>query len=157
MEECSMAELKTELLCEICATVGEVQNLGATPHGNRLIVPVTGGTFTGPKLKGEVLPGGGDWLCVRPDGASELDVRITLRTEDGHLIYVSYRGIVAPSPEVLERRARGEAVDPSEVYFRTTPVFETGSEKYGWLNRTVAVGVGRRTPTAVEYTVYTVL
>jgi len=152
-----MPELKTELLCEMSATLGEVQELGATPHGNRRIFPVTGGTFAGPKLKGEVLPGGGDWMRVRPDGASELDVRITLRTDDGHLIYLSYRGIAAVSPEVMQRRAKGEAIAPAEVYFRTTPVFETGSEKYGWLNRIVAVGVGKRKPTAVEYTVYTVL
>ncbi|MDD5169684.1 MAG: DUF3237 domain-containing protein [Syntrophales bacterium] len=152
-----MAELKTELLCEMSATLGEAQELGATPHGNRRIALVTGGTFVGPKLKGDVLPGGGDWLRVRPDGASELDVRITLRTDDGHLIYVSYRGIVSVPPEVMQRLARGEEVDPSEIYFRTTPVFETGSEKYGWLNRIVAVGVGKRTPTAVEYTVYAIL
>jgi Protein of unknown function (DUF3237) len=157
LEECALPELKTELLCEMGVTLGEARELGATPHGNRRIVPVTGGTFTGPKLTGEVLPGGGDWLSVRPDGASELDVRITLRTDDGHLIYVSYRGIVTASPEVIQRRARGEAVDPSEVYFRTTPVFETGSEKYGWLNRIVAVGVGRRKPIVIEYTVYAVL
>ena len=152
-----MAELKTELLCAMSATLGDAQELGATPHGNRRIVPVTGGTFAGPKLKGEVLPGGGDWLRIRSDGARELDVRMTLRTDDGHLIYLSYRGIITASPEVMQRRDRGEAVDPSEIYFRTTPVFETGSEKYGWLNRTVAVGVGKRTPTAVEYTVYAVL
>lgn len=152
-----MAELKTELLYEMSATLGEVQEFGTTPHGNRRIFPVTGGTFVGPKLKGEVLSGGGDWLRVRPDGASELDVRITFRTDDGHLIYVSYRGIVTASPEVMQRRARGEAVNPAEIYFRATLVFETGSEKYGWLNRIVAVGVGKRTPTAVEYTVYAVL
>jgi hypothetical protein len=152
-----MPELKTELLCEMSATLGQAQGLGATPQGNRWIVPVTGGTFTGPRLKGEVLPGGGDWLRVRPDGVSELDVRITLRTDDGHLIYVSYHGIVTTSPEVEQRRARGEAVDPSEVYFRTTPVFETGSEKYGWLNRIVAVGVGTRKPAVIEYRVYAVL
>jgi hypothetical protein len=152
-----MTELKTELLCELSITVGEVQELGATPHGKRVIVPVTGGTFAGPKLKGEVLPGGGDWLCVRPDGAQELDVRITLRTDDGHFIYMTYRGFIIDSPEVIQRRASGEAVDPSETYWRTTHVFETGSEKYGWLNQIVAIGVGRGPPGVVEYTMYSVL
>jgi len=104
-----------------------------------------------------VLPGGGDWLCIRPDGAQELDVRITLRTDDGHLIYMSYRGFIIESPEVMQRRTRGEAVDPSETYWRTTHVFETGSEKYGWLNQIVAVGVGGGPPGVVEYTVYSVL
>ncbi len=135
-------ELKTELLFEMKVSAGETQNLGATPHGNRRVVAVTGGTFSGPKLRGEILPNGGDWLCVRPDGVTELDVRITLRTDDGHLIYVSYRGIVSASPEVKERIKDGKKADPSEIYFRTTPLFETGSEKYGWLNRIVTVGVG---------------
>jgi hypothetical protein len=107
-----MAELKTELLCEMSILVGETLHLDATPHGSRVIVPVTGGTFAGPKLRGEVLPGGGDWLLKRPDGAMELHVRITLRTDDGHLICMSYRGFIFDSQEVLQRRARGEAVDP---------------------------------------------
>ncbi|HLZ20469.1 MAG TPA: DUF3237 domain-containing protein [Smithellaceae bacterium] len=150
-------ELKTEFLCEMKITVGKTRNLGDTPHGNRRIVPVTGGTFTGEKLKGEVLPGGADWLCIRPDGATELDVRITLRTDDGHLVYVSYRGIIHVPPAVQQRIDRGEAVDPSEIYFRSTPVFETGSEKYGWLNRIIAVGAGRRTSAGIEYAVFAVL
>jgi hypothetical protein len=152
-----MTDLKTELLFEMRADVAESQDLGTTPVGIRRIVPVTGGTFTGPKLKGVVLPGGGDWLLIRPDGVRQLDVRVTFRTDDGHLIYVSYRGIADIAPEVFQRLLRGEAVDPAEYYFRITPVFETGSEKYGWLNRLVTVGVGTRTPTGVAYTVYAIL
>ncbi len=150
-------ELKTELLFEMKVVVGDTQDMGATPHGNRRIAAVTGGTFLGPKLRGEILPGGGDWLCVRPDGATELDVRITLCTDDGHFIYSSYRGIVYASPEVKERIKNGKVVDPAEIYFRTTPAFETGSEKYGWINRIVAVGAGKRTKTGIEYSVFEVL
>ena len=88
----------------------------------------------------------------------QLDVRATARTDDGHLIYIWYRGIMHAPPEILERMIQGERdIDPSEYYFRTTPVFETGSEKYRWLNRIVAVGVGRRTETGVAYTVYEIL
>ena len=105
-----------------------------------------GGTFEGPRLKGEVLPGGGDCLVFRPDGAGELDVRATLRTDDGHLIYTYYRGIIQASPEVTQRVAQGESVDRSEYYFRTAPVYETASEKYSWLNRIVAVAVGSFAP-----------
>ena len=152
-----MAGLQSELLFELRVDVEEAHDLGATPHGTRLIHYVTGGTFDGPKLRGEVLPGGGDWFLIRPDGARELNIRETLRTDDGHLIYISMRGIVLFSPELLQRIRRGEAVDPSEYYFRTTPVFETGSEKYGWLNRIVAVGVGTRLPTGVVHTVYAIL
>jgi hypothetical protein len=131
--------------------------VGTTPHGTRRIVYVKGGTFEGPKIKGEVLPGGGDWLVVRPDGTTILDVRAACRTDDGHIIYTYYRGVAVTPPEVRERMLKGENVDPSEYYFRTTPVFETASEKYGWLNRIVAVGIGRLTPTGVGYKVYTIL
>ena len=79
------------------------------------------------------------------------------RTEDGHLIYMAYRGVFRIAPELLQRIRQGEAVDPAEYYLRTTPVFETAAEKYGWLNQIVAVGVGIRTPTGLKYTVYTVL
>lgn len=152
-----MVELKTELLCELKITVGKAQNLGETPHGNRRIFPVTGGKFKGPKLNGDILPGGGDWLIVRPDGATELDVRIVLCTDDGQLIYVSYHGIIYTPPEVKQSISCGEAYDPSDIYFRSTPVFETGSEKYGWLNKIIAVGVGKRTSDAIEYAIFAVL
>lgn len=152
-----MAELKAELLFELSVDLEPPQNVGATPRGNRQIYYVKGGSFEGPKVKGEVLPGGGDWLLFRPDGAAELDVRATARTDDGHLIYTYYRGIIQAPPEVAQRLFMGEAVDPSQYYFRTAPVFETSSEKYGWLNRIVAVGVGQIKPNWVGYSVYQVL
>jgi hypothetical protein len=154
-----MAGLQTELLIEmrVDLDLDKVQEVGATPHGTRVIGYIKGGTFAGPKLQGEVLPGGGDWLLIRPDGARELNIRETLRTDDGHLIYMSGQGIALLSPELLQRISRGETVDPSAYYFRTTPVFETGSEKYGWLNRIVAVGIGTRLPTGVAQTVYAIL
>jgi hypothetical protein len=152
-----MAGLKTELLCEIRITIGEVFDLGAMPQGNRVLVQVTGGSFSGPKLKGEVLPGGGDWLWGRPDGVQELDVRIALRTDDGQLIYMAYRGFII-DPDVLRRLEKDEAVDTHEGYWRITPKFETASDKYSWLTRIVAVGVGNFEATdAVEYKIYTVL
>lgn len=138
-------QLNAELLMEFHADLEEAQAIGDTPHGNRRIVYVKGGAFAGPKLKGELLPGGGDWLLVRPDGAGELDVRATMRTDDGDLIYMSYRGVF-----------HGGA-DGAELYFRTTPNFETSSERYAWLNQMVAVGVGTVTPTGVSYKVYEIL
>src|SRR3990167_9281909 len=135
-----MTDLKAEFLFEVSVDLEPPQDIGATPHGLRRIYYVKGGTFEGPKVKGQVLLGGGDWLLLRPDGAGELDVRGTLRTDDGHLIYSYYRGILHTSPEVFRRAVAGETVDPSEYYFRTAPFYETGSDKYGWLNRVVAVG-----------------
>jgi hypothetical protein len=154
-----MAGVQTELLFELHMDLDQeaAQRVGATSRGTRLIGYIKGGTFEGPKLKGEVLPGGGDWLLIRPDGVREPDVRLTLRTEDGHLIYMAYRGVFRIAPELLQRILQGEAVDPTAYYLRTTPVFETAAEKYSWLNQIVAVGVGTRLPTGLKYTVYTIL
>jgi hypothetical protein len=148
--------LRTEFLVELSAELEDSQMLGETPLGGRRIVYVKGGNFAGPGLKGSVLPGGGDWVLVRKDGVSQLDVRITLRTEDGALIFVTYRGLLNMAPEMRTRIMNGGAVDPSEYYFRTTPSFETASEKYAWLNKLVTVGVGRRTRTGVSYSIYAI-
>ena len=104
------------------------QKLGTVPHGIRSIVPVTGGDFEGPRLRGKVLPGGDDWLLLRPDGVLELDLRITLETDDHALIYMTFQGLRHGS------------------YFRTLPRFETSTEAYAFLNRIVAVGVGEARP-----------
>lgn len=156
-----MPELKSELLFEMSVTLEEPQNVGATAHGDRRIYYVTGGTFQGPRLRGNVLPGGGDWLLLSPDGVGALDVRATLRTDDGQLIYMHYRGVMHIPPDVGQRMQEGKAVEASEYYFRTTPVYETASEKYGWLNRIVAVGVGtietREGSSGVSYQVYQIL
>lgn len=152
-----MANLKAEFLCDVSVHLERPHVIGSTPHGMRQIFYVKGGTVEGPKVKGEALPGGGDWLLIRPDGAGELDVRATLRTDDGDLIYTYYHGIINASPEVVARVQRGETVDPSEYYFRTAPFYETASEKYGWLNRVVAVGIGRLAPNWVGYKVYAIL
>jgi hypothetical protein len=152
-----MSSLRTEELFEIRADLGEVQDVGPTPSGIRRVRLIKGGAVSGPKLSGELLPGGADWLLIRADGVRSLDVRITFRADDGHLVYADARGLLAISPENFERILGGTAVDPAEYYFRTTPRFETASEKYGWLNRVVTVSVGRLTPTAVHQTVYAVL
>jgi hypothetical protein len=130
--------------------------LGKTPYGERRIVQITGGTFEGERLRGTVIPEGGDWLLLRHDGVLQLDVRATLQTDDNELIYVTYRGYRHGPEEVIARLARGERVDPSEYYFRMAPFFETASERYDWLNRIVAVGTGERLPTTAVYTIYEV-
>jgi hypothetical protein len=154
-----MLEVRTELLFDLKADVdwaGAV-DVGNTPHGMRRIFYVTGGTLDGPKIRGTVLPGGGDWCIVRPDGAIVLDVRVAFCTDDGHAIHAYYRGLSTIQIDLLGRILVGEAMHPSEYYFRTTPVFETASEKYGWLNRVLAVGIGQFLPTGVAYKVYAIL
>lgn len=153
-----MSDVKSEFLFEIDLSVSAPRKLGATPLGERLIVTVTGGTFEGPNIKGTVVENsGGDWLLMRSDGVLQLDVRITLETDDGALIYMVYRGVRDASPEVAARLGRGDAVDPSEYYFRVTPHFETASEKYAWLNRLIAVGIGERKANGPHYRVYKIL
>ncbi|MDP6341882.1 MAG: DUF3237 domain-containing protein [Alphaproteobacteria bacterium] len=152
-----MSDIQTEFLFEVTFQVPRITDLGDTPFGNRRIAEVSGGRFEGPRLKGKAHPGGGDWILLRPDGALQLDVRVTLETDDGELIYMTYRGIRHGPDEVMARLNAGEQVDPSEYYFRTAPFFETGSEKYGWLNRIVSVSTGHRTPDGPVYRVYQVL
>ena len=118
------------------------QKLGAVPHGIRSIIPVTGGDFEGPRLRGKVLPGGGDWLLLRDDGVLELDLRITLETEDHALIHMTFQGLRHGPPDVIAALSRGEVIDPARYYFRTLPRFETSTEGYAYLNRIITVGVG---------------
>ncbi len=122
------------------------QKLYTVPHGIRSIVPVTGGDFDGARLRGQILPGGGDWLLLRSDGVLELDLRITLETDDHALIYMTFQGLRHGPPDVIAALARGEAVDPASYYFRTVPRFETSTEKYAFLNRIITVGVGETRP-----------
>jgi hypothetical protein len=126
--------------------VASAQRLGPVPHGTRSIVPVIGGAFEGQRLRGTVLPGGGDWLLLRSDGVLELDLRITLETDDHALIHMTFQGLRHGPPEVFAALARGEAVDPASYYFRTLPRFETSVERYAFLNRIVTVGVGETRP-----------
>jgi hypothetical protein len=146
-----------EFLYDINLDAFDVQDVGLTPSGRRRIVIVKSGRFEGPRLKGEVLPGGGDWTLERTDGSRRLDVRMTLKTDDGHLIYTSYSGILQVSADVMRRITEGANVDVSEYYFRATPLFETASGKYGWLNGIVALGLGWRTSAQAGYKVYQVL
>lgn len=145
---------ETEFLYEMVVDLAAPYDVGDTPRGRRRVVLATGGTFSGPRLRGVVLEGSGDWLVRRADGAWDVDVRAMLRTDDDSLIYVHYLGLLHYPPDVKERRDRGEPVEPEEYYFRVTPRYETAAPAYEWLNRTVAIGVGERTPTGVAYTVY---
>ena len=133
------------------------QKLGTVPHGTRSIVPVTGGDFEGPRLRGRILPGGSDWLLLRSDGVLELDLRITLETDDHALIYMTFQGLRHGPPEAFAAAGRGEVVDPASYYFRTLPRFETSAEKYTFLNRIIAVGVGEARPNGAVHRIDEIL
>jgi hypothetical protein len=153
-----MTELKSNHLLTITMKLHPIQELGDTPAGNRRVVPVAGGKFSGQRLRGELLPhAGSDLLLGRLDGSFQQDVRVILRTDDGALILMTYRGVRHAAPEVNARISRGEAVAPSEYYLRTAPFFETASPNYAWLNKIVTVGVGARQPDGVTYEVFEIL
>lgn len=149
--------LTTEFAFELRATVDTPQEIGDTPAGRRRFIPITGGTFEGPKLKGVVLPGGADAQVIRPDGVTDLVARYTLKVDDGTLIYVVNRGLRHGPPEVMQRLMRGETVDPASYYFRTTPVFEVAAGKHDWLNRSVFIGTGARHAAEVHVRYFRVL
>jgi hypothetical protein len=148
--------MDSRLLMTLQVFVAPPQKLGAVPHGTRVIAPITSGTFEGPRLSGKVL-GGGDWTLSRSDGVLELDLRITLETDDGALISMTSFGLRHGPPEVLAALARGESVDPSKYYFRTAPRFETSAPRYAFLNQLIAVASGNRLPTGPIYTINEVL
>lgn len=135
------AALKSEFLLDMILETG---GLGSGPVGSRNIVAVTGGTFEGPKLKGTVLGPGGDWVTNVSPMLRVLDVRTIFLTDDNQRIYVTYRGVISTPPG-------------QERYWRTTPVFETSSEKYAWLNSIVCVGVPFTVPSRTSYRVFQIL
>jgi hypothetical protein len=131
--------------------------IGATPGYDRRIGEITGGRFEGERLRGLILSGGSDWQSLRADGATTLNVRLVMETDDGALIGMTYLGVRHGPKDVLDRIARGENVNPSEYYMRATPYYETASEKYGWLNRVVSVAVGHRVAGGAIYQVFEIL
>jgi hypothetical protein len=144
-------------LMTVRITAAPPQKLGTVPHGTRLIVPVTGGDFEGPRLRGKILPGGGDWLLLRADEVLELDLRITLETDDHALIYMTFQGLRHGPSDAIAALGRGEVVDPSRYYFRTVPRFETSAETYAFLNRIISVGVGETRPDGAVHRIDEVL
>lgn len=126
--------------------------------GPRAIAHIRGGRFDGERLRGRIVPGGGDWLRRIDDETQALDVRICLETDDGALIYVAYPGrLVIPAALRAQGSAARAAADPGRTYLRALMTFETGHDRYAWLNRIVAVGVGRLTAAGVSYSVHEII
>jgi hypothetical protein len=133
----------------IHAKVAPVQDLGQTARGHRRIIDILGGEVTGPRLEGEILPGGADWQIVRPDGTIEVVARYTIRSNTGALVYVQNEGLRVASPEILARMSQGERVPVGSYYFRTAPRFETAEPSLKWIERSLFVGRAARTPDRV--------
>ncbi len=135
----------------------DILTIGETVQGRRRIAPIRGGRFGGERVNGVVLPGGADWVVVRPDGLIAIDVRITLKTDDGALVYCTYQGLFKAGPDALTRFARGQPLGEDEYRLRTLVRFETGAPAYSWLNDLLAIGVGRQLATGPEYKIFEVL
>jgi hypothetical protein len=134
----------------------DILHLGQTPYGDRRVIHIAGGHFSG-RLAGRIVPGGADWQIVRPDGVADLEARYTLETAGGERVLVESAGLRYGPPEAMAALARGEAVDPGLYYFRTALRFETLAPALAWMNRLIAVGRGAREPRAVSLDVFEVL
>jgi len=155
----SMNELPTPTLepfARLTVQVAAPIEIGETPGGRRRVIPIIGGTVSGPAISGRVLPAGADFQQVRPEGVAELDARYVLALDDGTQVFVVNRALRRASPEVTARLMRGEAVDPSLVYFRCTPSFEVADGPWRWLMEHLFVGTGIRRPDCVEMAFYRV-
>jgi len=141
---------------QLDCTVAPPIVIGPVPGGERRVVPILGGRITGPRLEGELLPGGTDTQLIRPDGITEIEARYTIRLADGALVHVVNRGLRRAAPEDMARLLRGEPVPPERVYFRTAPVFETPSPAHGWLHGSLFLGFGERRPESVRVRIFEV-
>lgn len=130
--------------------------IASGPLGDRRILRVARGAFEGPSMRGEVLPGGGDWVLGRQDGSTELDIRFTLRAQGGELIFLRSMGLFVASPAIASRIRGGHDVPADSYYFRTSIVFETGATALSEMNRALHLGVGQRTPTGMVTDIFAV-
>jgi len=139
----AVAPLQTEFVYEAVVEIGQAVDVGATPHGHRHYIPITGGAFEGPRIRGSVLPGGADWQTDRPDGVTEADALYSIRCDDGTVIVVHNQGVI---------------VDGG-AYMRTAPRFEAPAGPHAWLNRAQFVGsvAGGPRPGTVIIRVFCVL
>ena len=148
-------------IADFSIQVGTPLAIGETHEGLRRVVPILGGTIRGePRggqtLAGTILPGGADFQLIRSDGYTTLEARYVARLADGALIYIVNAGIRFGAPDVMARITRGEPVDPAEVYFRTTPRFETAAPAWQWLTRPLFLASGARYPDRVELSLFQV-
>lgn len=134
---------------DLAVTVAAPQEVGRTVHGRRRLIPILGGEVRGQGWQGRVLPGGADFQLIVNDRLAELDARYTIETDGGDLIFVSNRAVRVAAPEVMAALMRGEPVDPSRVYFRCSPQFETASASLAWISERLFIGTGARQPDRV--------
>ena len=149
--------MKLEYLCDYTATFITPVSMGKGPLGERIVADLTGGHFEGPRLKGKVRASGADWALVGPDGNLWLDVRAVFECDDGASVYVTYRARMEATEGIRKALAGGGETNFGDNYFISQLQFETGDERYAWLNHLMAVGEGKLKPNEVTYRVYAVV
>ena len=149
--------LQTKYVFTITARIGEVTTAGDIGHGVRRIIPIVGGEVRGLDVNGKVLAFGADFQMIRPNELIELEAKYAFETDDGATVYVENKGIRFGPMELLQKLKRGEPVDPKQIYYRTVPKYETGSEKYRWLMEHIFVASAARHADRVVIDVYQVL
>jgi hypothetical protein len=138
-----------QFFADLSVQVDRPQEVGATVHGQRRVIPILGGEVQGQGWTARVLPGGADFQLILNPRMAELDARYAIETDGGDLIFVQNRAVRTAAPEVMARLIRGEPVDPAEVYFRCSPSFETASPSLAWISERLFVGTGARQPDRV--------
>jgi hypothetical protein len=152
-----VAALQTKYVFSLAILVGAPIVASDIGHGVRRVIPILGGEVFGDGIKGTIFPVGADFQIIRPNGFTELEAKYAFEMDDGAIVYIENIGIRFGPKELLDRIAKGEIVDPTRIYFRSVPKFETGAEKYRWLTENLFIGVGARHPDRVEIDVHQVL
>jgi hypothetical protein len=148
--------LAAQPIFTIHAELDDMLKFGGTPYGERRVIHITGGSVSGARLNGRILPGGADWQIIRADGAADIRARYTIEAAGGALVLVNSEGLRHGPPDVIAKVGRGEAVDPSLYYFRTALRFETAAPELAWMNKILAIGRGERLARAVKLDVFEV-
>jgi Protein of unknown function (DUF3237) len=150
-------DLRTKYVFSLAIKIGTPIVAGDFGHGVRRVIPVLGGEVRGEGIRGVIFPCGADFQIIRPNGFTELEAKYAFELDDGAIVYIENIGIRFGPKPLLDRIARGEIVDPAQIYFRSVPKFETGAARYRWLMENLFVGVGARHPDRVEIDVHQVL
>ncbi|WP_375687302.1 DUF3237 domain-containing protein [Pseudooceanicola sp. LIPI14-2-Ac024] len=143
-------------VCDLTVALDPIREMGQGRAGHRRIIPIVGGTVSGPRLNGRILDVGADWQTIFDGGMAELDTRYAMETDDGAVIEIINYGYRHGPAEVIAAVGRGEDVDPADYYMRTQARLETGDARYDWVNRTLFVGTGGRRAASVFVSLYAV-
>ena len=152
-----MHEPKLEHFCDLSGELGQIIEMGEGRAGRRRIIPIIGGSVSGPHIRGKILNIGADWQTIFADGVAELDTRYSFQTDDGAVIEIINFGFRHGPPEVIAAIGRGEDVNPASYYMRTHAKLETGDSRYKWVNSMLFVGTGMREASSVKVSLYKIV